>query len=464
MIALPQIRLRTVFFVFLCAAVGLAIGTSPDEEADPAFTLFGWENAQLSWHFALLSAATVAIIAGLLKEIAFLRRSHALDGTRNRAQAFAVHFATYWRAAVCGLLIACLISALLLSGRLIELPETDTFFSYALFPYAVWVLCLIVVLSASAVRLRQPVAARKNSWRVAPVWIAGVLLAALVLPDVTLVHGLVHIATASIEGAQPAAHQRQSAFPDHRAERFQTFWLSTAATAAALTGAASLLSRNRHRNRPWTQMLPRAVAFTLSLLIMAAFILWYYGREFQRISPDLASVSVASNPLEWAAGIVLASILVTAGAHRLSAANCSVDSIQLDLGNDDRSPFVYESLAVLFCSVSAVVIYVTATAYTFFNAPWGLIWSPMRVAEILVGMMKEPGVILMMVVLLLSVQVGVARWRKQLERTSWRIDELEPRRFVWNWIALAVLTCLAIPTIAAFLFLFWLGPWYLYGP
>lgn len=48
----PQIRLRTIFLLFFCAAVGLTVGTSPTIE-DETYAFFGWHQAQLNWHYAL---------------------------------------------------------------------------------------------------------------------------------------------------------------------------------------------------------------------------------------------------------------------------------------------------------------------------------------------------------------------------------------------------------------------------
>jgi hypothetical protein len=460
---LPQIRLRTLFFLIFCAAVGLAIGASPKDNSAPTLTIFGWKNAELNWHYALLSAASVAVIAGLFKEIAQLRKWQPLDGADGRSLLFAKKFAVLWRGAVCGLLIVCLITALLIAQRVVKLPETETRFSYELFPYAAWVVCLIVVLSVSVVRLKRPNFANGKPRRETALWIAGVLLAALILLDVLLVHSLVHIATAGIEYAQPLTHQRQEAFPNHRAEGFRTFWLSAAAMGCVVLSAASLMYLNRRRILTLSKKVSGYVVFGVSLLIASAFVVWYYAFEFQRVSPDLASVGVGSNPVEWLAGFILAATVTTVGAYRLTVSDRRTVSIPINIGNENNRRSTYESAGCLLLLAGAVVIYVGAVLRTYLTLTRGWFWSP-QTAEVLVGMVREPSVMLLLAVLLVSAQIALIRWRRRHEPTEWFIAALEPQRFVWNWIALAALVCVSIPTIAAFLFLFWCGPWYLYGP
>jgi predicted nucleic acid-binding protein len=44
------------------------------------------------------------------------------------------------------------------------------------------------------------------------------------------------------------------------------------------------------------------------------------------------------------------------------------------------------------------------------------------------------------------------------------LPQLDHGPFTWNWFALAVLVVVGIPTLSAYCFVYWLGPWYLYGP
>jgi hypothetical protein len=78
-------------------------------------------------------------------------------------------------------------------------------------------------------------------------------------------------------------------------------------------------------------------------------------------------------------------------------------------------------------------------------------------------MMRDPGAILMAAIFLLSLQLCWLRWRRRDEHALWRLAAVEPHRFFRYWMAIAIISCVAIPTISAFVFAFWLGPWYFYG-
>ena len=204
----PRIRLRLLFFIFFCAAFGLAIGSAPVSKDDPFFTIWGWRNARLNWHYALLAAGTVPVVIGLLKQAAILRNWSGPAGTEcNSAATFARTFAVAWRIAIAGLLVICLVAVMVVSRRLVSLPESGVLLSYGVFPNAVWVVCLVIVLSVSLLRWRREPLIREKPWKLVTVWLTGAIIAALILPDIGLIHFLVHVATAGIEFAQPASFQ-----------------------------------------------------------------------------------------------------------------------------------------------------------------------------------------------------------------------------------------------------------------
>src|SRR5262245_52602458 len=99
----PQIRLRTIFLLFLCAAVGLATSADPLGALDPTIAS--------------------AMVIGLLQQLRVLQRcapsQAAVDGF-----AFARQFAIAWRIALTGLL-AILVVFELLWGELRLLLADD---------------------------------------------------------------------------------------------------------------------------------------------------------------------------------------------------------------------------------------------------------------------------------------------------------------------------------------------------
>lgn len=136
---LPRFQLRTVLVLFACAAVGLAIGTAPTVEDDLNII------PDLNWHHALLGGASVCVVIGLLQQASQLRDWQPSDVQKRLGAKFGKRFAMLWRLSIAGLLVICLVAALLLDRNLATLPESDVYYSYAVFPYVIWVLCLVVV-------------------------------------------------------------------------------------------------------------------------------------------------------------------------------------------------------------------------------------------------------------------------------------------------------------------------------
>jgi hypothetical protein len=458
----PRIRLRLIFFIFFCAAFGLAIGTAPVTKNDPLFTIGGWGNVRLNWHYALLAAGSVAVVIGLVKEVAILRSWKARAEIEPTAAAsFATAFAIGWRIAIAGLLVICLATAMIVSRQVISLPDSEMFLSYALFPNALWVVCLVIALSVSFSRWRREESKRDPPWKLLAVWLAGTVVAALILPDIGLIHFLVHVATAGIEFAQPVRFQFADGFPDHRAEGFRSFWISVAAAGVIALAILNLVGLLRVRVARGTCAIVGGGSFCLLLMLATGFCVWYYGFELRRISPFLAEVGLASTWLEWTAGFVVASTIITAGAHQ-AATSGNTHYLVLSSVNDqaERLP-IYESIGCLLVFVAAVAVYTFQAINSYVD--FSRIFNASRVAEAVVSLLRDPGSILMLALLTLSLQLCWLRWQRRAERVDWTIAAIDQRRFWTSWIALAALTCVAVPTISASVFMFWLGPWYLYG-
>jgi hypothetical protein len=463
--SLPRIRLRTIFLLFICAAVGLAIGLAPIQKIDPSLGL-GWHEPRYSLIYSLLAAASVAVIIGLLNEITVLWQWAAPAGDASDGMRFARAFAIVWRSAIAALLSVCLITALLISRYILELPDTETFLSYEAFPYVVWVVCLIVVLSVSLLRRQQSKQQRPPTWQLLTILFAGAIAAALILPDIGLVHFLVHVAAAGIEHAQPAEFQTVGSFPDLRAERFTLFWLTMAAQGALIVAGANLLLANKYSAPCRWRLLLTIVGYTASLSVAAAFCVWYYGFELHRISPYLAEARVGSNPLEWCAALALVGVIATIAAYELTSLESSSIDTRLNRENELYLETVYESPACLLLLVGSVALYIYETIQTHVSmAPLvNMLTGQVNIAfDIVLGMIREPCLVLMIAIMVLSLQLLWMCWRRREEKVAWIITEVNPRRFLWNWLAIAALSCVAIPTISEYAFVVWLGPWYLIG-
>jgi hypothetical protein len=117
---------------------------------------------------------------------------------------------------------------------------------------------------------------------------------------------------------------------------------------------------------------------------------------------------------------------------------------------------LHESSAVLIVLALAAMIYVWEM-----NTGLGIFPG---FADIFMYSIQDPVLLLHIAFCTLSLQLVWLRWRRRDEPIAWRLSSLDRKAYFCNWLACAALVTIAIPTTAAFCFLFWLGPWYLYGP
>jgi hypothetical protein len=293
--------------------------------------------------------------------------------------------------------------------------------------------------------------------------LAGPLIVLLSLPDLGLVHYLVHIATSGIEAAQPGAVHRLGNFPDQRSEGFRLFWIALTASGVVFLASAFIIFANCASAERRTLKAFSIGGFLVSLTIAASYCVWYYKSELPRVSIDLASVGVASNWLEWISGAVIALFFITAGAVRLSLR----DSPILQIANSDTDvvvPAMHESILCLLALSGAAAIYTfeivrvySSPFFTFFPSGWGSVF------ETVASLFRDPPSLLMMLIGILGLQLCWLRWRRRAHNVDWSIRALDQRRFVWNSLGLALLVLVGVPTLSSYCFVYWLGPWYLYG-
>jgi hypothetical protein len=433
MTRVPRFRLWTLFFLISCAAVGLAAK-------------------------GVLYAAYVAMVVGLVQQIRQLRSATRTQEVRESSVLFALRYATLWRLLLAVLMSGCIIFQILLSQGAIRLPDRQDLLLIEPDYDVVAQVCAIVVLSNSLMRWRVPrLASHGKRWTVTLAWIAGATLAAFVLPDVAIVHFLVHIATQGIEYAIPRAFQRAGVFPDHRAEGFRLFWVSVGAACTAVMAAAllsTLSSDQRHSSkRQWLTI----ASFLTMLSMSCAFCVWYYGSELPRISPDLASVRPTGIMRDWFGAGALLAILVTTQAYRFACDNHARLTITKDL-NECRDPPLHESFFGL--------LYLGGFAsFTLFGLIRGVLMWPTygvgSIGDFIVGLLTYPPYYIWIALSFLSLQLCWTRWRRRSFPSPWELTALSRGSFIGFWIALAAVAIVGLATVSIYCFDFWLGPWYL---
>jgi len=458
----PQIRLRTLFLIFICAAVGMTIGASPGP-IPPDHNPFGIAAPpRTNWSDALLAAASTAMLIGLAHQAQLICRSRAVADSVDQPFTFAIWFAVVWRVLLAALLIVCLLAEMLIARQLVNLPPSNAHAVYKVFPQIVWLCCVLVVLSAAVMRWKaMPEVQRVGPLRFFAIWSVGFGLAAIIYTDLTLITFLVHTATAGINAHIPVHINRQGVFPNHRQEGFQTFWIAFAAVVGALVASASLVSLNAAPQTARRKQWARLAMFATGVAASGTYAIWYYGWEFHRISPDIASVEPASNWVEFMGGALILLILITAGACRLTQMRGKLTGSVNPLPAPTEI-FFHESaiaIAVLFGFVGLHVVRVIqnsleAPAFPFFAGSFG---------QTLLYVFRDVLNLIMLGVGILSAQLGWLRWRRRGELTDIRIASMNGKTFCLNWVALALLLGVGIPTAAAFAFVMWLGPWWLFG-
>ena len=239
MALLPQIRLRSFFFMFFCAAVGLTCATSPQIE-DPLLTSRGIYVPHLNIHYGILVAASTAVIVGLVQQARFIAKSPSAELSSADSR-FGQWCAIYWRLAIALVVFFCLIVRLLVSRQILPEAQHD-YYPEHVFPEAIILASIIIVLTASISRFADRTARQKRSFviRILVPMLVGVTLLLVALANMGFMPSLLHIATRGIEMGGQLRFRRPGAFPDQAANGFRLFWLSLATLVAVILAAVGL--------------------------------------------------------------------------------------------------------------------------------------------------------------------------------------------------------------------------------
>ena len=292
--SLPKFNLCALFVITLCTSIGLTCGL-PLSDA-----IRGGQVPLFNWHFALLSAASIAIAFGLFQQMGVIRAWRQTTTLPIHEFKFAVILAVSWRLIVGLLICLCLIVKLLIARGAFDLPEDHGFVTFDAFPSSLWLFCMVVALAEATQRRTEPPNGRSTA-RLVEVgsWIAGTIFALIVLPQNAIIHHLVHLATAGIEAYIPHSYQRLGTFPDHQKEGFRLFWLSVSAVVLVVIAAWSWFRFGGWRGHSRRMQCVRVATFVLPLVYCLVFSVWYSCHEFHRVSPDMAQAGVAGNWVDF---------------------------------------------------------------------------------------------------------------------------------------------------------------------
>ena len=98
----------------------MTCATAPEPADDPNLGIFNLYIARLNLHYALLTAAAMAMVFGLLQQVRTLVRSKTVAATNENGLKFARKFAISWRVAIAATIFGCLLFHILILRKVIQ--------------------------------------------------------------------------------------------------------------------------------------------------------------------------------------------------------------------------------------------------------------------------------------------------------------------------------------------------------
>jgi len=432
----PRIRLRTLFLLFFCAAIGLS--TYPN--------LLG----------ALEPAVQTAIIVGLMQQI---RRFVLWNPSELRAVTafwFARLFAILWRAVVAITLAGCMLRTMLLARGVVTPSDRESILIIQPLSDGLPQLCMLIVVCNSLMRWRaQAFDAKQRPANVTLLWILGILMALTMLLEGTMIDFLVHRAVAGIEAAQPQQLHRPGVYIRLDSEGYKALWFGLGANICLIAAGTIAAHWPEHwSNRGWS--ITRWVAVLLLLFIPGLYCYSYYGQELYRLSPDMAEAGLALTTTDLVAGIELAIIAIAAGAYRFGRIREMGIAMATDIGKDIEQKAFHESLPGLVLLAGNACYFLAIEVMEFVN--YERIGGTPTLFRY-VSMLCYPTSLLRIAIAVASLQFCYIRWRNRSRIIPEELTALSPKGFLEGGVMLACVVAIGIPTLRAFAFTLWLGPY-----
>lgn len=261
---------------------------------------------------------------------------------------------------------------------------------------------------------------------------------------------------AGVEVAQLSRFQRPGAYPNHEADGFFFFWIACAAMACFFLGAAIYY---------WLLISPKK-RFILRLILGATAVallgcsswygIWYHAVGLPRIAPDFAEAGFQSDWFDWVEAAALLTILVTAASFRI--AGDQTRTVGLEDRTGIEKPVFYESFSIVLIFAGIAALFPLEFLISVFSD-----WSGVGVSfsELFYYVATTIEYYFPIAIYLLILQIIWLRWRHGPAQKAYYLPVISGRKMAIAWLSLMLFAIIGIPTISAFCFSFWLGPWYL---
>ena len=447
-----RVDLRALFAWTTYAIFGFAIGTNP---ADRLSRDAAWGEAAynlVSQTFQpLLTAASAAIIVGLLKQVKLLRTQATT--THDRDLRRGARCEACFRAALAALLAFCLVSSALVVRGIQVLPYNDTIsdaFAVDVMTGYAWWLAIVVALNDASSRM----SVNRTGWRKSVVHgLAGafaLVLGIYLVIEVFYVVYLTHAACRSVDLHHPPEYHRYPTLTN--LDQWLLSALPAAAVAAAvIAGIASLRAFSKHGLRgPFRRR--TLTPIVLLLTASGSYTCWYYVVGHDYYSPDFADVEASANWWQVSGSMVLVALAITYVAYRAWRAHSPPDSLQLEI--EDFPPAGEQGFAI-----TAVFAAPCTYLVQLILASLGYAGNFSSAFDVLLNLAAAPFSLLLFAMLLQAARLARLRWQGS-GHAPLVVIPFRLREFAAAWLLMAVIAAIAIPTFAAFSFSFWLGPWY----
>ena len=388
---------------------------------------------------------------GLFQQVKLFQ---TIEGSTTEAQ-LALRQAVGWRLCVGVVLCLSVILLIGLNRGLLQLPDgSKEQFAYSsrIIPefllYAAMITVLIESLGDSAYSAR-----RCALW-----WLyySAVLAVGLVsLVNGLLVHALAYSAFADVEGGHVEMFRRPGAYPDFDADGYWLFWRSAAAMGAAVVGSLIFLKLLGGQLRSGRTRIWAAGVGLVLLTATAAYGYWFLLVGLPVLSPDFAEGGWAVTSWRCIEATVVVALATPVFAYRLVCKRFPlIDDLEL---SRDPPAFHQDAIAISAFAMCATFFFIgwIQTTVSFASEPWPNT-GPIELALLMIFDVRW---FMPIAVSLLCLSLAV-RYMRRGELPQPNLLRAVP----WSQLSLACVTLLIIlafstPTILAFCFSWWVGPW-----